>query len=201
MSPEEVRERYDDFQGKFTKTAQEKKELEQKLEELQQKVQDSEVTSATQKAVQEADIPDDVKFVLDKYTRSSILPLVKQEINREFSTKAQRDQFEETCQRLEKEFDGKDGKPKFDPVEDKEWLKKELTKPTQTIFDAWTLYESKVKDDILNWKIEEALKQKSGTARTERTGGSASGDRKPESKAPDNWKDAKKSALQRLTRG
>ena len=160
LTPEEMKEKHGSLEGKFTKTSQKLSEAEKRVEELERQVRESRSSSTAHTVTQATEVPDDVKQILDRYAEAHLIPRVKREIESEFSSEKTRSEFNTKVEQLSHKWDGKEGKPKFDADEDKDWLFSELTRPTQTIFDPELLWERAHEDDILNWRIESAIKQK-----------------------------------------
>jgi len=190
LTPDELYQKHLDLRKGFTQTTQRISALEKKMSERADK------SETTQKVLE--NVPDDV--------RSAVLEIVKPELNKILSERDRRIAAEERqrewdnkFEHLAKTYDGKGGKPKFNPVTDKERVL-EYIQETGTVFDPIVAFEMMHKDEIRDYWVKQALSKKSGTAPTERTSGAPGGSTLGRSKkTPKTLSEASESAMRRLS--
>lgn len=117
-------------------------------------------------------------------------PLVKEEIQN--LTGKEKEQlredlaFEKTLESLESEFDGSDGRPKFD-------RKAVLAHGMKNqIFNPKAAYKDMFESELEEWKLQEKLSKRPGTTFVERHGGQ--GAKQPEVKTPTTFREASAAA-------
>lgn len=174
----------------FTRVSQENAELKRKLEEREATAQE-----AARQSIEQNELLENV----DPKVQEAILQIVQPAIAKalqakeiEAQQKAQDEAFKAELDRLEEKYPGGDGKPKFD----KTVVLAAMRDPNNRIYDPEVKFYQMNKDKIDDWTIQQALKQKSGGIKTERTGGDT--ERKPETKTPRSFEEAGQAFLNRL---
>jgi len=118
--------------------------------------------------------------------------LVKEELKNLTSTESKtlkEDlEFQKTIESLESEFDGSDGRPKFDK---KAVLQYGMDNQT---FNPRTAYKEMHETELDEWKIKNAMSKPRPSTFSEKRGGS--GSKQPEPKTPTNFKEATAAALE-----
>lgn len=174
----------------FTKISQENAELRRKVEEREAKA-----TQATQDAIAKNPLLENV----DPNVRDAIVQIVQPVISEALKAKdleaqkrAEDQAFAAELDNLEKEFPGGDGRPKFSKVE----VLAAMREPTNRIYDPKVKFYEMYRQEIEDHLIKQALKDKSGGTKSERTGGTPP--QKPEGKAASNFEEAARNAFERL---
>lgn len=189
LSADELYEETRNLQKGFTQTTQRLSALEKQMSER------AEQSKVTKDAIKDT-VPDDVKETVWEIVKPRIESVFNEREQRIAAQERQR-QFESKFDELTTTYDGKGGKPKFDPRTDKERVL-EFIREDGTVFDPITAYEKMHRDEIRDWWVKEALSKKSGTSRPERTsskpGGSTLGKTK---NPPKSWAEASKRAISR----
>jgi len=186
---DEFQDKFNEIQGSFTQKAQEASVYQKELDAIKKQSQ-----SDARKSVNEndslKDVPQDVK--------EAIISVVQPEIEKVLLKQKQEEQqreddmrFKRELDELEKEFDGKNGKPKFD----RNLVLKAMKDPNNRIFDPRAKFWDMHKDTFNDIIVREALKKQKGGIKTEDTKGDHS---KPEPHTPKNWGEARKAALARF---
>ena len=181
----------ENFYPEFTRRSQTLREYERAEKERQVKAEEE-----ARKSVSGSDIASKVPSDV----REAIVQIMKPEFEKwgkeQESLKAQKEAdlaFEKKLDDLEFKFQGKDGLPKFDKV----GLLRAMQEPGNKNFDPESKWEQMNKPAFDDYKIKQALKQKSGSLSTESTGRES--ERKPESKgSPKTFEEAAKRFTSRL---
>jgi hypothetical protein len=157
VDPDELYKRHLDLRKGYTQITQRISALEKTaLERAEQSRVTKEVTS---------DIPEDV--------RSAVLGIVQPKIDEvlnRLKIDETRKKWDTQFDEVAKTWDGKGGKPRFDPLEDREKVL-DFIKTNGDIYNAVDAFEKMHKDEIRDWWVKDALAKKAGTVRTERTSG------------------------------
>lgn len=191
VSADELHQEYTEkLLPEFTRRSQELAKLKKAQEEVE-----SRAKGEAQKAVSEDEVlsqmPPDVQEVLTKFTDARVKGALEE--YKAEQRRAQQDaQFEQTLGELEGKYDGSDGLPKFD----KQKVVRAMQEPDNKIFDPEAKFRDMHRDEFMDVEIKKAMKQKSGGTATEKTGSQTT--RKPESKTPKSFQEAKKRALSRM---
>ncbi len=183
------REWKENFYPEFSRRSNELQAFKKAEAERKTKVEEE-----TRQAVGERlkNVPPDVK--------EAIIEIVKPILDERFSQTEKRTKQEEADRRfvgeldtLEKEFSGKDGRPKFDRRE----VLKAMQSPNNRNFDPRLKFLELKDKEFLDFRIKEALKQQKGGIKSELTGrGEIS--KKPEGKTPKTFAEARERAFSRL---
>ena len=121
-------------------------------------------------------------------------PLVKEELKKmtvEDSKTLKEDlEFQKVIESLESEFDGSDGRPKFD--------KKAVLQygMDHQVFNPLTAYKEMHEAELDEWKIKNAMSKPRPSTFSEKRGGT--GSKQPEPKTPTNFREATAAALEEL---
>ena len=99
-------------------------------------------------------------------------------------------EFQKTIESLETEFDGSDGRPKFDKKAVLEYGMQ------NQIFNPRTAYKELHEQELEEWIIKQANEKKRPSTFFEKSGGK--GGKQPEPKTPTNFKEATKAALEEI---
>ena len=187
---EEFQAKFNEISSSFTKKAEEAKRYKQELESLKGQAQ-----ADAKKAVDESEVlknmPPEVKLAVQKIVEPMFEEFARRQ--QEAARQAEADRaFEAELQRLEKEFDGSNGLPKFDRQKILEIMQQSDNK----IFDPFELYK-KINEKAWNeYIVKQALKDRDKDIQTENTG---SGQRTPPSKRPKTFQEAARAFYARLT--
>lgn len=164
-----------------------------KLSELEKSRETGATTEGPAKALK--DLPPDVKATLDAYSEAFVLPRVRQEFAQKSRADELRSSREKAFDELTKEWDGTDGKPKFEPSDKEEVLNK-MSEPGAMVFDPRVIWERAHQAEITDWQVKQALKSQKGRPVTGRTG---STEPKPQGNKPvKSFKEAGKRLQARL---
>jgi len=184
---EEFQEKFNEIQSSFTKKAQEAAEYRKKVEMQSE--------SDARKSVNENDslknVPSDVKEAII----SIVKPLLEEDRMRVKEQEEQRsanESFTKELDSLEKEFDGKNGKPKFNRNE----VLRSMKEPGNRIYDPRVKFMTMHQDHFNDLLVKEALKKQRGGVETEDTHGDNS---KPDPKTPHTFEEARKAAYSRIS--
>lgn len=187
---DEFQEKFNEIQSGFTKKAQEASSFQKELDEIKKQ---SEVDA--RKSVDENEslknVPPDVKEAIV----SIVKPLLQEErikIKEEEDQRKSDAQFKTELDDLEKEFDGKNGKPKFD----KNVVIKAMKEPNNRIYDPREKFLSMNREVFNDLMVAEALKKQRGGNESEDTTGDH---KKPEPHKPKTWQEARKASLSRFS--
>jgi hypothetical protein len=133
--------------------------------------------------------------------RDAVLTIVKPEfeklLDKRDQIKATQTILDSSLNELAKNWDGKEGRPKFDP-EERQSVLDAMGDPSNRIYDPKVWWENEHAAEIMDWRIKQAIKDKGGSSPTERTGGTGTSVHKPASKTPKTIKEAGASFLERL---
>lgn len=117
-------------------------------------------------------------------------PYVKERLTKEQQAKEQALKedlaFEKTIESLESEFDGSDGRPKFDKVTVLEFGHK------NNIFNPRTAYKELHEAALDEWKVKNTISKKRPTTFSEKSGGQ--GGKQPDVKTPKTFREAQEAA-------
>lgn len=174
----------------FTKISQENADLRRKLEERETKAQQT-----AEDAIAKNELLENV----DPTVREAIVQIVKPVISQalqqkdlEAQKRAEDEAFKAELDSLEREFPGGDGKPKFDKIE----VLTAMRDASNRIYDPKTKFYEMHRQEFEDYLIKQALKDKSGGTKSERTGGGTPP--KPTEKSATNFEEAAKNAFERL---
>lgn len=174
----------------FTKISQENADLRRKLEERETKAQQTAEESIAKNELLEN---------VDPTVREAIIQMVKPVISQalqqkdlEAQKRAEDEAFKAELDNLEKEFPGGDGKPRFDKIE----VLSAMRDPSNRIYDPKTKFYELHRQEFEDALIKQALKDKSGGTKSERTGGSTPP--KPTERSATNFEEAARNAFERL---
>lgn len=192
VSADELKAEYEKLLPEFTRRSQRLKELESKVEE-----REAQAGESARQTVQQ----DEVLKEVDPEVQEAIIRIVEPEIDRRLERREQKlaqaqreQQFEENLQSLEKEFDGSDGLPKFDRNE----VLRAMQADDNSNYDPREKFLAMHQEDIIDHKVNQALKQKSGGRKSEKTGTSGKS-KKPESSPPKDFDEAARRAEARVS--
>lgn len=187
---EEFQSKFNEIQGSFTQKAQEASVYQRELDAIKKQSE----ADARQSVVEDdklKDVPTDVKEAII----SLVQPQIEKYLTQKEEIAAQKrneEAFAKELGDLEKEFDGKNGKPKFDRNE----VLKAMKDPSNRIFDPRAKFREMRNDVFNDLLVKEALTKQKGGMNTEDTSGDHS---KPEPHTPKSWEESRKAALARFT--
>jgi hypothetical protein len=202
LTAQEVVEEAKKMSTGFTKANQENKQLKQRLAEIERTLGESTTTGdaanrATKDLVERLKTTDPVAYdTLKAFAEAEILPKIREESQATQRAKAQQEYWDGAFKELASEWDGKDGKPKFDPT-DKEAIYEAMNNSGNRNYDVKDLWEKSHKQEILDYYVAQGLKRQKGGLSTERTG--MTGTKMPQEKNPTTWAESKKRMISRLT--
>jgi len=150
-----------------------------RLAEIERAYQGGAQTERAASAVTES-VPADV--------REAVLNIVQPEINKALQNRKSIDALDQSFSNLEKTWDGKDGKPKYNPEDGRTEVMDYISRPGSKVFDPEVAFEILHKEEIRDWEISQALKKQRGGKQTERTGSST--ERKPKRKVAKSLREA-----------
>lgn len=192
MTADQVYEEYNKLLPEFTRRSQ-------KLSEYEKEATAREKT-ASEYAKEAVDADQDVLKNVAPEVKDAIVKIVSPVIENAFREREIREQkaaedraFLQELETLEKEYDGKNGLPKFDRVKVLEAMQAQGNR----VFDPRAMYQKLNEKAINDRLIKQAMKDQSGN-RLESTGTGGS-DREPDAaKAPNGFKEASERFLSRL---
>ena len=185
LTSDQLFDTYKELNKGFTQTTQ-------RLSALEKESRRSSSVDDTSRAVNdELNIDPDVAMAI----KGLVLPEVQKILEKNERIRESRTSMENSFKSLKDEWDGKDGKPKFNQ-EDRDWIISEMNLPDNRVFDAKLLWELKNRETIDDWRIKQTLRNRSGFGgMPERTGGT--GHTPPKGSSPKTIKEANASAFAR----
>lgn len=177
-----------DLNKGFTQTRQEIAELKR---ELSERAERSKVAEDALKGV-----PEDVKQAILGITVPEVKRILGEQ-QKQIEARERVEKYYRECDDLAKEWDGKDGKPKFRESDRSELM--EFMK-TSGIYNTKAAFREMRWNEIQDYFAKSAISKKSGTAPTERTSGTPGGstlNKKPA--APKSLSEASDRAFSRFT--
>ena len=184
LTAEQLHEEYTKTQSYVTKLEQERAEWEKSTQvEAAKAVSENELLQGVDPNVREA-IIQIVTPVIEDSLKSRDIAAQRQAQDAAFTAK---------IADLKKQYPGGDGKPKFDEVK----VLAAMQDPDNSIYDPEWKFKEMNWAAFVDFETKQAMKGKSSSTKTEDTGGTQP--RKPEGKTPQNWEDAGKAALSRIS--
>lgn len=196
LTQEEVIEEAIKVSKSSTEVLQENKQLKSKVAEIEKAFS---VGAKTEETTRSSEM---IKQ-LTPDEREAIIGLVMPEVRKEFvareKSRDQQNEWDSAFKGLAQEWDGSDGKPKYDSSE-KDKILDEMRKSNARIFDPQIIWEQKHKEEIRDWDRNMALKQKGGGIVTDQTS-TKGGDKKPKTKPAKSLQEATRNFLSRTSGG
>jgi len=187
---DEFQAKFNEIQGSYTRKAQEASSYQKELDAIK-KQSEADARKSVSESNTLKNVPQDVKEAII----SIVKPLIEEDrlrIKQEEDQRKADQQFKSELDNLEKEFDGKNGKPKFDRNE----VLRAMKAPENRIYDPRAKFWEMHRDTFNDLLIKEALAKQKGGNDTEDTSGDHS---KPVSHTPKTWEQARKASLARLS--
>lgn len=192
LTADQLYENYNKMVPNYTKVTQELADL-RKQQESQKGKAGEDARKAVSENVKLQNVPPDVKEAII----SIVTPVIEEREKQREAAQAERERasaFDSEIQRLEKQYDGKGGLPKFD----KNKVLAKMTESGNRNYDPESVYLQLHRKEYEDFIIKQALKQQRGGSQTEPTGkGEPS---KPEGKTPKTFEEAAKAAISRIVR-
>ena len=157
----------------------------------------AEAEQKAQKSVEETklkNVPPDVREAVIQIVKPWFEEQAKQKALEKQKAEEDR-QFVSKLEGLEKEFSGKDGRPKFD----REEVLKAMQDPKNKNFDPRSKFFELHRSELLDYEVKQALKKQKGGLPTETTGGQDVSNKQPQRKPARTFAEASKRAYARLT--
>lgn len=189
LSGEQVLNEYTKLNSEFTRRSQElaalKKEQEARGQEVEKRV------SAMDENPLLKDVPPDVKEAIRGLTE----PLIQEALQKIDQDRVQKETdraFQASLDKLERQYNGKNGLPKFD----REKILEGMADPNNKVYDPEAFFLINNREPIRDYEIKQYLKNKAKPTLTENTG---SGEpRTPQTNTPSSWDEASRSAASRF---
>jgi len=181
----------ENFYPDYTRKSQKLSEFE-KAQEAKRGDADTEARDQIDKNEYLKNVAPDVKAAI----AAIVSPLIKASFDEreQKSTQAKQDEaFESDLKRLEGQFKGGNGLPKFD----RNRVLNAMKDPSNKIFDPEIKFRQMYDKEFSDNMIKEALKKQRGGNDTEDTG-TSDGERKPDGKTPKTWAEAATRAASRF---
>lgn len=188
LTPDELFEKHVALEKDYTQKSQ-------RLSRIERSFEGGEVAS---KASQEVTANQNITPEVREAVLGIVRPEMEKELDRRMKARDTQAFYESKFDKLSRTWDGRDGRPKFDPGTDRDRIMEIMRDPDNRDYDPETLYEKLHKTEIRDWEVKQALKKQRGTTPTEKTGAPTSKRETPKKGAPKTLGEASARLYERL---